>query len=195
MNYGNIVIAVQYRLGPFGFLHYYDEIADSVIGGNYGLNDVFLALKFTSENAGRIGGDPSKIVINGESAGGGIVMALLLHQPSVDLISGAIAQSGATLLNFLGTQSETKPMAKLAMNEVILRLCSQFTTDEVKCDNTTTTENQFKQLKLVDAQKLMITSANFGLELGPVPLDGIFYTEDALKKYMANNLITGYKVL
>ena len=77
------------------------------------------------------------------------------------------------------------------MNGVILSLCNQF----VECDNRTSVKNQFNQLKLVDAQQLMIVSASLRVELTPVPFDGIFYTEDVLAKYMSNDLTTGYKLI
>ena len=61
-----------------GFFHYQD--ANGVThGGNYGLADMALGVKFVAENAAKLGGDSEHIMINGESAGSGSVMALLLH--------------------------------------------------------------------------------------------------------------------
>ena len=61
-----------------GFFHYQD--ADGVThGGNYGLADMALGVKFVAENAAKLGGNSNHILINGESAGSGSVMALLLH--------------------------------------------------------------------------------------------------------------------
>ena len=61
-----------------GFFHYQD--ANGVThGGNYGLADMALGVKFVADNAAKIGGDSEHIMINGESAGSGSVMALLLH--------------------------------------------------------------------------------------------------------------------
>lgn len=78
VEYGNIVVLVQYRLGIMGFFHYQD--ANGIThGGNYGLADMALGVKFIAENASKLGGDSEHIMINGESAGSGSVMALLLH--------------------------------------------------------------------------------------------------------------------
>ena len=78
VEYGNIVVLVQYRLGIMGFFHYQDTNGVTH-GGNYGLADMALGVKFVAENAAKLGGDSNHIMINGESAGAGSVMALLLH--------------------------------------------------------------------------------------------------------------------
>ena len=61
---------VQYRLGLYGVLNSYDSHEEKTVGGNYGLMDQQLAMKFIHANAGNIGGDPNRISIIGESAGG-----------------------------------------------------------------------------------------------------------------------------
>ena len=60
----NKVIVIQYRLGMFGFMNYQNEEGQT-IGGNYGLNDQLVALKFIHENLPHLG--CSRITINGES--------------------------------------------------------------------------------------------------------------------------------
>ena len=60
-----IVITINYRLGPFGFL--YVNGTDAL--GNQGLFDQLLAFKWISANAERFGGDNSSITIGGQSAG------------------------------------------------------------------------------------------------------------------------------
>ena len=55
---------IQYRLGFFGFMNYKDEEGQTV-GGNYGLNDQLIALKFIHQNKAHLG--CSRITINGES--------------------------------------------------------------------------------------------------------------------------------
>ena len=79
---GNIVVIIQYRLGVFGFMNLFDTETGTARGGNYGLMDQQLALKYVFDNAAAIGGDPNKITLNGESAGAMSVALHLLHDDS-----------------------------------------------------------------------------------------------------------------
>ena len=65
------------------------------------MSDLALGLKFISANAERLGAKPGQITLNGQSAGSSAVMALLLHDESASLISGALAQSGPSAVNFI----------------------------------------------------------------------------------------------
>ena len=66
-----IYVAVQYRLGIFGFMSTWGgSVEENLLGGNYGLLDQQLAIRFLRDNAANLGGDPEKITIFGESAGG-----------------------------------------------------------------------------------------------------------------------------
>lgn len=69
-----IVVAMQYRLGAFGFLASPEVNKRGVL--NAGLLDQRLALEWIQENIAAFGGDRERVTISGESAGGGSV---LLH--------------------------------------------------------------------------------------------------------------------
>ncbi|XP_060517183.1 pyrethroid hydrolase Ces2a-like [Cylas formicarius] len=103
-----IVVTSNYRLGLFGFL----STNDSVILGNAGLKDQLLALKWTQQNIALFGGDPDKVTIFGESAGGVSVGAHIANKKSAGLYRAAICQSGCSLASFPDSyQSDPKQVA------------------------------------------------------------------------------------
>lgn len=84
---------MYYRLSSFGFLAT-PEFNDPSIGDfNAGFLDQVQALKWVKRNIASFGGDPAKVTINGESAGGGSVELHLIAHEEQNLFSGAIAQS------------------------------------------------------------------------------------------------------
>ena len=93
---GVVVVLIQYRLGPFGFL----TTGDSAAPGNFGMLDQVEALKWVKENIANFGGNPSKVTIFGVSAGGTSVSLHLMSPLSKDLFHQAIAESGVDLSPF-----------------------------------------------------------------------------------------------
>jgi hypothetical protein len=65
-------VAIQYRLGAFGFLSS-DEV-DRFGTVNAGIRDQVFALQWVQKYIDLFGGDPTRVTISGESAGGGSVM-------------------------------------------------------------------------------------------------------------------------
>ena len=110
MDYDVVLVTINYRLGPFGFL----SMGDEVIPGNQGLWDQRLALEWVRDNIAVFGGDPNKVELGtdwicichfletltyqvtlfGESAGAMSVMHHVLSQQSTGLFHGAVMQSG-----------------------------------------------------------------------------------------------------
>ena len=80
---GVVVVTINYRLGDFGFK-----------GGNYGLRDQMAALRWVQHNIARFGGDPERVTIFGESAGGMSVGALMVSPIARGLFQRAILESG-----------------------------------------------------------------------------------------------------
>jgi para-nitrobenzyl esterase len=87
-----VVVSINYRLGVLGFLYMPDE---AQAGSNVGLLDMVMALRFVKENISRFGGDPERVTVFGESAGGFAVAALLALPAAKGLFHRAILQSGA----------------------------------------------------------------------------------------------------
>ena len=93
---GVIVVTVNYRLGPFGFLAL-DELNKEDpqgVSGNYGIADQQAALDWVKRNIAAFGGDPRKVTTFGESAGGMSVCVHLIAPASAGLFQRAISQSG-----------------------------------------------------------------------------------------------------
>ncbi|MGH3587202.1 MAG: carboxylesterase family protein, partial [Pseudonocardia sp.] len=69
-----VVVAINYRLGPFGYLH---AEGDDPTGGNLWASDQRRALEWVVANISAFGGDPDQIVLGGQSGGAWSTMALL----------------------------------------------------------------------------------------------------------------------
>lgn len=88
-----VIVSVYYRLDSFGFLAT-PEFADTTYGDfNAGFKDQIQALKWVKSYIRKFGGDPTKVTINGQSAGASSVELHMIANEGEQLFSGAIAQS------------------------------------------------------------------------------------------------------
>jgi carboxylesterase type B len=92
-----IVVSVNYRLGPFGFLALPGLDSGTDADGNFGLLDQEAALRWVQQNIAGFGGDPGQVTIAGESAGGWSVCSLLASPPAKGLFARAIMESGSCI--------------------------------------------------------------------------------------------------
>jgi para-nitrobenzyl esterase len=92
---GVVVVTINYRLGVLGWLAHPALSAESPQGvsGNYGLLDQIAALRWVQRNIAAFGGDPARVTIAGESAGGLSVLYLMASPEARGLFARAIAQS------------------------------------------------------------------------------------------------------
>ena len=111
-----VVVTINYRLGPLGFLY----LPEAGCHGNAGLEDQvcssslwivtwnsleylpgkLLAMKWVQENIHDFGGDPNNVTIFGESAGGASVHIHTLSKASKKYFHKAICQSGTALMEW-----------------------------------------------------------------------------------------------
>ena len=93
---GNVVVTLQYRLGPLGWLVHpaLDAEAPDSRSGNYALEDLIAALKWVQRDIAAFGGDKDRVMIFGESAGGLNVCALLASPAAAGLFTSALIESG-----------------------------------------------------------------------------------------------------
>jgi para-nitrobenzyl esterase len=92
-----VVVTFNYRLGALGFLAHPALSADSPVNasGNYGLLDGILALHWVQDNIGAFGGDASRVLFFGESAGAFNACAILASPLARGLFSAVLMESGA----------------------------------------------------------------------------------------------------
>jgi len=88
-----VVVTINYRLGAPGFLAH-PALGPAGDVGNYGLADQQAALRWVRDNIAAFGGDPAKVTIAGQSAGGMSVCDHLVAPGSAGLFRAAIVASG-----------------------------------------------------------------------------------------------------
>jgi para-nitrobenzyl esterase len=95
---GVVLVSIAYRVGPLAFLAHPGLSKENAKGvsGNYGLLDMIAGLQWIKANIASFGGDPSRVTIFGESAGGIAVSMLCASPLAKDLFHGAISQSGGS---------------------------------------------------------------------------------------------------
>jgi len=105
---GVVLVTINYRVGSLGFLAHPELTAESAhhASGNYGLMDQIAGLQWVKRNIAAFGGDPDRVTIFGESAGGIAVSMLCASPEAKGLFRGAISQSGGS---FGPTRDTTYP--------------------------------------------------------------------------------------
>ncbi|WP_077373239.1 carboxylesterase/lipase family protein [Flavobacterium sp. A45] len=95
---GVVLVSIAYRVGQLGFMAHPELSAENPknVSGNYGLLDMIAGLQWVKENIAAFGGDPNKVTIFGESAGGIAVSMLCASPLAKGLFNGAISQSGGS---------------------------------------------------------------------------------------------------
>lgn len=90
---GAVVVTINYRIGALGFLDLTRVFPNEGFTANPALGDILLALRWVQSNIAAFGGDPERVTVFGESAGGGLVTTLLTSPAAEGLFWRAIAES------------------------------------------------------------------------------------------------------
>ncbi|MGV0789264.1 carboxylesterase/lipase family protein [Mycolicibacterium sp. XJ2] len=112
-----VIVTVNYRLGALGFLDL-SAVSDD-FATNLGLRDVLFALQWVRDNIAGFGGDPHRVTVFGESAGGGIITTLLASPHAVGLFGAAIAQSSPATSVY--DRERSQRVAALLLDQLGLR--------------------------------------------------------------------------
>uniref|UniRef100_A0A453Z3L0 Carboxylic ester hydrolase n=1 Tax=Anopheles quadriannulatus TaxID=34691 RepID=A0A453Z3L0_ANOQN len=107
---GAVVVCINYRLGPLGFL----SLPSAGVDGNMGLKDQRMSLRWVRDNIAQFGGDPHNVTLFGESAGGASVHLHYLSEASRAYFHRAIAQSGTAFNEWLWQREPADRARKLA---------------------------------------------------------------------------------
>jgi len=112
---GVVFVSIAYRVGPFGFMAHPVLTAESKnhASGNYGMLDMIAGLQWVQKNIAAFGGNPGKVTIMGESAGGIAVSQLCASPLAKGLFHGAISESG-------GSFGPSRPVGLPGENMVLL---------------------------------------------------------------------------
>ncbi len=144
--HGVVFVSIAYRVGQIGFLAHPELSAESPNGvsGNYGLLDQIAGLEWVQRNIAAFGGDPEKVTIFGESAGGISVSMLCASPLAKGLFRGAISQSG-------GSFGPTRPTTYPGENMKTLQQAEQEGVEYVSGFGLSSIE----ELRKIEADKLV----------------------------------------
>lgn len=177
---GIVVVSVPYRMGLFGFFAAPELSKDQPEAPtNFGLLDQQAGLKWVKRNIKAFGGDPDKITIAGQSAGGASTMMQMVSPQNKGMIKSAIIQSGIINNPFYDDPIiMPAPLAKAEKRGV------EFMEYVGVSD--------YRELKKMDAFELRAQYAEFakGHERFVPCTDGVFLPDDPIKMFMNNDYDT-----
>jgi len=181
---GVIVVPVQYRVGPWGFMALpgLDQESDDGVSGNQALKDLIASLHWVQDNIAGFGGDPANVTIGGQSAGSTNTITLLRSPAAKGLFHRAVIESNQTsfLPIKLPTLAEQEAKNEKALQDIFgkpmnvadLRAipAADFLTTKIGDRNLMTALNATVKTYVIDGQTL----TQEGLDLlKPGALDGI----------------------
>ena len=183
---GIIMASINYRVGQMGFFSHpeLDAESPSHTSGNYGLLDQIAGLQWIQRNIAKFGGDPDKVTIFGESAGGISVSMLCASPLAKGLFCGAISESGGSFgpyrpTTYPGENMQTLEQAEKGCLAVAERLGAK----------------SLKELRELDAKSFL--SIGMGGGGGWPIVDGYVIPDDQFVLYEAGkyndvNVLIGY---
>jgi para-nitrobenzyl esterase len=183
---GVVLVSIAYRVGQLGFLAHPDLSAETEnhVSGNYGLLDMIAGLRWVQRNIAAFGGDPGRVTIFGESAGGIAVSMLCASPLAKGLFHGAISQSGGS---FGPPRPTTFP------GENLKRLPDAERSGEAYAKNAGA--SSIRELRQIAAEKLPAGGRGMGMAW-PI-IDGWVIPDDQYKLYEAKRyndtpILVGY---
>jgi para-nitrobenzyl esterase len=167
---GVVVVTLNYRLGRFGFFVHpaLSRENPSEPIGNYGLMDQIAALRWVKRNVAAFGGDPKRVTLFGQSAGGASVSDLMASPSARGLFERAIIESGIF----------ANPATSLEQAEAA---------GEAAATSWGLTNPDASALRAVPADKVLGTGGGLAVRTGPM-IDGKVLPEDAITAFEAGKV-------
>ena len=177
-----IVVTINYRLNVFGFF----STGKANTRGNYGLYDQQLAIKWVKENVDSFGGDPERITLFGESAGGVSTTIQAVIPSNAGLFQRVIGESGSVLAR-RDYQTKTYETSQKIINDLNCERSSDIET--LKCLRQQNSSRLLRAWLNIDWMKpSQKTSYSMTTSIGPIT-DGELIPEApevALKNYKSS---------
>jgi para-nitrobenzyl esterase len=152
-----VLVTVNHRLGALGYLHLGEFAPDFAESGVVGQMDLVAALQWVHDNIENFGGDPSRILIFGQSGGGSKVCHLMAMPAAKGLFQRAAAESGASLRS--GSRDNAAKSAERLMAQLALP------------------KSRFRELQEVPFEMIIGAQAASGAPFGPI-VDGAIVPRD-----------------
>jgi len=185
-----VVVTINYRLGALGFLaqsaiaaaksNAYESVGDA---GNYGLMDQQFALQWVKKNIAAFGGNPGRMTLGGQSAGGLSVLTNMLSPGSAGLYRGAIIESGAYGLHDLPTEAAYESNYGNAYVNAVLSASPN--AGSIDCSKLTTSSPSSQIVKCLDGAPvatLLTAQANVFGSFGIAPDTGTLFVPNGLQQ-------------
>ena len=137
-----ILVSINHRLGVLGYLELGAYAPEFEGSGNVGMMDIVQALEWVRDNIENFGGDPNRVMIFGQSGGGGKVSHLMAMPAASGLFHRAAIQSGATLRS--GTREAANETAQAALAQLGLG------------------RDRFRDLQSLPLERLLAVQGRFG---------------------------------
>jgi para-nitrobenzyl esterase len=182
---GVVLVSIAYRVGQLGFFAHQELSKENPnhVSGNWGLLDMIAGLQWVKKNIAAFGGDPNKVTIFGESAGGIAVSMLCASPLAKGLFHGAISQSGGSFGPPRPTTFPGENLKRLANAEL-----------DGQAFLKSAGVSSIAELRKIDADKL---PAGRGLGMSWPIIDGFVIPDDQYKLYDAGHfndtpILVGY---
>ena len=181
---GAVVVTINYRLGPLGFLAHPELTREDPqrTSGDYGLLDQVAALEWVRDNIAGFGGDPAAVTVFGESAGGMSICDLMVSPRAEGLFARAIVESGPFDSHGAGMDAvRTLAEAEEAGRELSKRLGCDEAPDELAALRAVPVG------RLLAAAEKTVERVPGGIGFGPV-VDGVVLPGDPAELFAAGKI-------